>query len=170
MVPSAYMKLEEPRQIDKLFSPAFQSCMNFKSPDTVDFISLTYVAQRYQLNMWVRIRIDRQTGQFVELVGEPTFRLLEITNVSDDGGGTSYGGLGQKLFGRADWQKVVDAGGDFSAIGLTLDQNNPVAGFEKLFTRYQPGIQFSKDGKIQRNDPHSELDANERRLKKVGVE
>ena len=167
MVPSAYMKLEEPRQIDKLFNPAFHSCMNYKSPDTVDFMSLAYVAQRYQLDMWVRIRINRRTGQYIEMVEEPTFRLLEITNVSDDGGGTSYGGLGQKLFGSAEWQKVVDAGGDFSAIGLTLNQNNPVAGFEKLITRYQPGIQFSKDGKIQRNDLRSELDANERLLKKM---
>lgn len=54
-------------------------------------------------------------------------------------------------------------------IGLELDQHNPVAGFETLITRYQPGLQFSKDGKIQRNDLRSELDANERLLKKVGV-
>jgi hypothetical protein len=157
MVPSAYAKLEVPRQIDKLFSPAFHHCANYEAPDTVDFISKAYVAQRYQLDMWVRIRIDRRTGRCIEMVEEPTIRLSEITQVSKDGRGTSYGGL-HKQFGSDEWQKVFDAGGDFSVIGLELDLDNPVAGFEKLIARYQPGIQFSKDGKVQRNDRRSQLD------------
>lgn len=112
MVPSAYAKLDGPRQIDKLFSSAFHSCANYKSPDTVHFMSEAFVAQRYQLDMWVRIRIDRRSGQYIEMVEEPTFRLSELTRVSEDGGGTSYEGL-HKQFGSAEWQKVVDAGGDF---------------------------------------------------------
>jgi hypothetical protein len=65
--------------------------------------------------------------------GEPKFYLFEVEKVDsfpDGRASTSYSSSGQRIFGPAEWQKIVDQDGDFSAIGYKMEKNQPVAGFQ----------------------------------------
>jgi len=42
----------------------------------------------------------------------------------------SYNPAGERHFGSADWRRIVESGGEFSAIGYTMITNKPVAGFK----------------------------------------
>lgn len=56
--------------------------------------------------------------------GQPEFHLQEVssTQLKPDGtvGGISYSGV-QSTFGPDEWQRLIQAHGDFSVIGVKID-------------------------------------------------
>ncbi len=142
-VPSGYAMIPQARQIDDLFGPAWHSCSNYRHPDTVEWISEAYFAKRYQLVMVVRAKVERPSGKVIEVVDEPRFILMKIEEVTG-GGGTSYDGASQREFGANEWAKVVKAKGDFGVIGIELNYNDPVPGFEGLIAHPRNGVQMSE--------------------------
>lgn len=91
---------------------------------------------RYQFSMVVPVTFaDRRRK--IKTFGEPEFLLQEVSSVvpnpeGEGGVSISWNTDGQRRFGASDWQRIVNAGGDFSAIGYTCVTNDPVPGFDKL--------------------------------------
>jgi hypothetical protein len=89
---------------------------------------------RYQFSMVVPVTFDNKRRK-IETFGEPEFLLQEVSRVERDPDGRlsiSWSMDGQRRFGAGDWQRIVNAGGDFSAIGYTCVTNNPAPGFDDL--------------------------------------
>ena len=144
MVPSGYRMIPEATQIDDLLGPGWHQLSNYDEPDFAEWQTEALFAGRYQLSMWVRVRVDRSSGRVTEVVGEPQFRLLEIIEIRDSRE-VSYNGNQQREFGADQWRQVVKAKGDFSVIGIELDRNNPVVGFDRYKAEPRNGIQMRSE-------------------------
>lgn len=143
MVPSGYALIPEARQIDDLLGPALHELSNYTEPDTADWITEVLFDGRYELTMSVRVRVNRSSGDVTEIVGNRKFWLYEISSIRD-GREASFSGAGQREFGVGEWQRIVKAGGDFSAIGIKLDRGHPVSGFESYRAVFSNGIQMRR--------------------------
>lgn len=141
MVSSGYRVIPEAKQIDDLFEPAWHKLSNYQEPDIAEWQTEALIAPRYELSMWVAVRVDRSSGQVTEVVGEPRFRLVEIDEIRNSRE-VSYNGNHQREFGLDQWRQVVRAKGDFSAIRIQLDRNDPVSGFDRYKAAPRNGIQM----------------------------
>jgi hypothetical protein len=146
MVSSGYRMIPEAQQIDDLLGPAWHSISNYQEPDLAEWQTEALFAGRYELSMWVSVRVDRNSGRVAGVVGEPRFRLLEIEEIRNSRE-VSY--KDQREFGLDQWRQVVRAQGDFSAIGIQLDRSRPVSGFDRYKALPRGGIQMrSKDDAV----------------------
>ena len=87
--------------------------------------------QRYQFGMKLPVRFD-SSQQNVVGYGAPEFYLWEVSSVKRNKSGIaeiSFAPAGGRQFGAAEWQKIVDAEGDFSSIGYIMITNQAVPGF-----------------------------------------
>jgi hypothetical protein len=87
---------------------------------------------RYEFRMQLPLVLDLSGEEIVEY-GEPTFLILEFSEVKSSPEGnptTSLRREGQRRFGSVDWQKIVEANGDFGAIGYHMITNQPIPGAE----------------------------------------
>jgi hypothetical protein len=66
------------------------------------------------------------------------FVLSEVASVTPAAAGTTNVTHGpvDATFGPAEWQKVVQSGGDLGVLGLQLQQNQPVSGFNTYLGRH----------------------------------
>jgi hypothetical protein len=88
-----------------------------------------YFADRYVLHFSVDIKVDCDRGTVLSVSDQPTMFIEEYERLDDDNGRwVGYGGKQFRLT-AADWKKVVDAGGDFSVIGVTIIKDRPVQNF-----------------------------------------
>jgi hypothetical protein len=141
---SGYEQIPQARQIDELLGKADHSVMN-EGADTEEgvkeeWISEVYFGGRYELVMTVDIRVDRRTSNVSKVIGTPRFRLLEIESVELLSGGRasiSYRGSAQRQFGSVEWERVVDANGDFSVIGIEIEKSTPILNFDELVQESQ---------------------------------
>lgn len=96
---------------------------------------------RYQLTMTIPVTFDTSRRK-IKNFGEPQFLLGEISEVTKEHKVGSLGPVeqlhirfnpeGQRRFGAGEWKKIVEARGDFSAVGFPLITNSPAPGFEDL--------------------------------------
>lgn len=142
VVTSGYGIIQEARQIDNFFSPAWHGVYNYREPDLVEWQTEACLWGRYELNMAIDVRVDRRTGRVMEVVGEPEFKLREIGAVQGSQGVTYKS---ESEFGTEKWQQVVQANGDFSVIGIFLNHQNPVPGINRYFARPRNGIRIRTD-------------------------
>lgn len=94
---------------------------------------------RYVLTMQAKIELDEARTGIVSF-GEPRFTLVEVEHLSRQPDGThsiSYAG-NQVNFGLAEWRKLVEAGGDFLAVGVTLHKDRPLPQFSVVWKEPQP--------------------------------
>lgn len=140
MVESGYQIIPEAQQINRLFGPAWHHTANYQPPDTVDWITEAVIAGRYELLMVVPIKVNRWTGEVAGVADKSRIFLREVDSVQ--GSAIHYGW--HKELSSNEWQKVVAENGDFNAIGIVLDLNNPVPGFATLQNRPH-GIQMRAD-------------------------
>ena len=110
----------------RLFPAAQVSYRYFTSTGEPGFDVGVDLHERYELTMQLPVRFDPE-GHTVVGYGEPKFYLSEAAR--QKGRATSYNPTGGRDFGSADWQKIVESGGDFAAIGYAMTTNQPVAGF-----------------------------------------
>lgn len=109
-----------------LFPNAVVNYRYFTSTPEPGFDVKVDLHERYELTMQLPVRFDPE-GSAVVGYGEPMFYLVEAT--SQKGRETWYNPAGARRFGSADWRKIVESGGDFSAIGYTMVTNRPVPSF-----------------------------------------
>jgi hypothetical protein len=94
--------------------------------------SATKLYGRYKLQMSASLQIDRQqlTATFSS---PPTFHLTEVASISrlpDGRDYVTYGGSWE--LSAEEWQRLVQAKGDFSVLGLSLIRDDPVPGFQRV--------------------------------------
>ena len=91
--------------------------------------SVAYFDGRYELTMQVPVQISSSTSG--RMTGQPQFHLREVSAVSVDPDGQVGAKFSREfVFGLAQWKNVVDAGGDFGAIGFKMNTGAPVKDFE----------------------------------------
>lgn len=78
---------------------------------------------RYELTMWVPVRMGEDFDQVLAVEGEPTFQLREINRIEIDQYGSPvayYNAAAQQTFGIEEWKKIYEADGDLSVLGITV--------------------------------------------------
>jgi hypothetical protein len=141
MVSSGYRVIPEAKQIDELFGPAWHKLSNYQEPDIAEWQTEALIPPRYELSMWVPVRVDRNSGQVTEVIGKPQFRLVEVAEIRNSRE-VQYKGDHPYEFGLEQWHRVVGSQGDFSAIGIQWDRNRPVPGFDSYKAAPRNGIQM----------------------------
>ena len=143
MVSSGYAVILEAQQIDDLLGPAWHSLSNYQEPDIAEWFTTALFGGRYEMQMTVNVRIDRRTGQVIEVIGEPRFLLLEIDEIQEPAS-AGYRAAGQREFGSHEWHEVVASKGDFAVIGIQLNRDGPVPGFKRYVAYPRNGIRMSR--------------------------
>ncbi len=115
----------------RLFPQAEVNYRYFTSDDLPGFDVQVELYDRYELMMQLPVRFDAEHRKVVGY-GEPTFHLGEV--VSQRGNERTYNPDGERRFGSAAWRKIVESGGDFTAIHYTMQTNQPVVGFSSRKT------------------------------------
>ena len=126
--------LAVPGQIEELFPLAAHRFNNFVFKDSDSDFRKTWSTEawcsdRYFLTMTVPVELDRKDKTVTSLGGEPTFVLQEVDVLApapNTGGRLDPVWRREHRFDLAAWNKLVAAGGDFSAIGIEIDPT-PVA-------------------------------------------
>lgn len=126
--------LAVPVQIEELFPLAAHRFNNFVFKDSDSDFRKTWSTEawcsdRYFLTMKVPVELDRKDKTVTSLRGEPTFFLQEVDVLApapNTGGRLDPVWRREHHFDLAAWNKLVAAGGDFSAIGIEIDPT-PVA-------------------------------------------
>lgn len=126
--------LAVPVQIEELFPLAAHRFNSFVFKDSDSDFRKTWSTEawcsdRYFLTMKVPVELDRKDKTVTSLRGEPTFVLQEVDVLApapDTGGRLDPVWRREYRFDLAAWNKLVAAGGDFSAIGIEIDPT-PVA-------------------------------------------
>ncbi len=98
----------------------------YSANEKLGFIATVELYGRYELELRLQPDFD-QTYRKVVGYGEPRFQILEIEK--QEGRGRSYVGKAQRQFGAAEWQAILDQGGDFGAIGYFMIKDKPAPGF-----------------------------------------
>ncbi len=98
---------------------------------------------KYVLAYQVKVKIDDKNSRIVSIVSEPMFYLSAVSKVFH----TSSGNVGADFeprwtLGEKEWNKIVAAKGDFSAIGIHLDTSCPF----RVFKEY---VDAERKGRIQ---------------------
>jgi hypothetical protein len=84
---------------------------------------------RYALGMLVPFRIDATLTNVVSH-DPPEFHFMEYYESHErDRSPNHYREI--RTFGAPEWKRFLDAGGDLSAIGIKIETNSPVPGFER---------------------------------------
>jgi len=87
--------------------------------------------ERYEFTMQLPVVLDSSRSKVIGY-GEPRFTLWEAASVKRNKSGiaeTTLNPAGERRFGSTEWPKIVEAGGDFSAIGYAMLTNRPVPDF-----------------------------------------
>jgi len=121
--------LTVPVQIEEMFPITTHYIANFVfDGNEGDFHktmgSEAWFGDRYHLTMRVPVELDRNDKTITSLRGEPTFILQELealANNASAGGRVDPVWRREHRFDLAAWNKLVAAGGDFSAIGIEID-------------------------------------------------
>lgn len=99
----------------------------YSTNHTLGFIAHVDLHGRYELELRLQPEFDKSYKKVVAY-GEPRFQLIEIEK--QEGSGRSYvGGATQRVFGAAEWQTILDHGGDFGVIGYFMITNRPAPGY-----------------------------------------
>ncbi len=91
---------------------------------------------RYVFKLHLTIELDSARTNIVS-TGPPAFYLYEFTKIDFRTNAEPYIHLKQLGEFSADaWRRFVEANCDFSALGIALETNNPVQGFEDTWRRF----------------------------------
>ena len=91
---------------------------------------------RYIFTYQVDVMVNYGNNKILKTVSQPKFFLSELSSVRDGGGG-SFDESGDAKFGETEWAKIVKAYGDFSAAGIKLNTNAPIAGFDEYVRQWR---------------------------------
>ncbi len=129
-VRDGFTKIPEACEIEELLGQA-DHFISYQGSTPV-WNTEVYFGGRYSLTMQVIVKVDKEFGKILEVVGEPKFYLVETERVVQQGAVFAAYAADDFKFGLSEWRKVVAAKGDFSAIGIHLKRNQPVANFDRF--------------------------------------
>ena len=124
------------RVADPLFA---ELSYDYDAPDRAELSLRGYLHKRYSLGMTVPVTVSPDRRSVVGH-GEPKVSILEIESIERNPRATVGGpvvGWGMRFttnqltFGLPGWKRLMNAHGDFSAIGYAVKTNAPVAHFNE---------------------------------------
>ena len=125
------------QEIKRIFSNAptdyFITNYGFDKDKPKQWNTVVYFGGRYTFTYQVDVVVDYKNNRVGKVVGKPQFYLEEVVKVLDassDSVGADYKHPGDTL-DEDKWNKLVAAHGNFSVIGITLNTNAPVQGFDE---------------------------------------
>lgn len=120
------------REFQELFPGAHNSYAYYAGvKNTPELQCQTLLYGRYELTLQIEVKFDGERAKVISY-GEPRFFLKEVQSVTPLSDGRFYISAGelQFRFGPQEWQKVYDAHGDFSVLGVKLVKDKPVPNLE----------------------------------------
>ena len=127
-------KIPAATEIESTFgdSDHFITHFGFLSEKSNTWNTEVYFGNAYSLTMQVDVICDARDGLITKVIGEPKFWLLVHSKIEPtDNGGEMASISQQHELTLAQWRQVYAAQGDFSVVGIQLDQS-PVPGFAKF--------------------------------------
>lgn len=97
---------------------------------------------RYKLTMQVPVRMGRDFNQVLGVEDKPRFFLREVERIEINPDGTVaafYNEAGQRDFGLDGWQKIYEAGGDLSVLGIVV-KKKPVENWDRYVAAWRRDI------------------------------
>ena len=137
-VQSGIKTLPWPKQIEKLLgeSDHFITHYGFDA-DPKEWNTEVFFGGRYRLTLQVDVEIDYKNHLIKTNVSAPKFYLFEAgairRNAKRDVEGVDISG--QWIFDQTQWNKLVEAKGDWSVLGIPVKTNSPLPGFEEHVNR-----------------------------------
>jgi hypothetical protein len=125
------------RQFEQTFPGSSHSISYFTGTHgPTHWNSNALVHGRYTLTMQMSLRLSLLRNRIVS-AEEPRFWLVEIESLSVEAGRVTaiQSGGAQVTFGPAEWQRVVDSGGDLSQLGIQVHRDRPVPGLVEDWRR-----------------------------------
>ena len=142
-VKSGFKKIPEAKQIEDLLGEA-DHFISYSGPSVPqDWNTVVYFGGRYELAMQVVVETLFDFSEVTKVKGEPKFYFYEVSRVErypHGQWGADYNAASERHFGRAEWQRVVAAKGDFSVIGIRLNRGPPVADFDHFVRAFRKDI------------------------------
>jgi hypothetical protein len=91
---------------------------------------------RYVLRMYCEIELDEARTNIVSM-GSPDFDMCELTNITlNPSGSAKMQPHATAKFSLNTWQHLIDAKGDFHALGIELETNKAVEHFEEVWRKF----------------------------------
>ena len=120
-------QIEPAMEMDRLYADC-RHYITYGREDVPFFNSVAYFGGRYQLTMQVPVDIDSETSG--KMSGEPQIYLNEIAKITVSPTGQIGASFSRNLdFRSAEWKQVLNADGDFGAIGFDI-KTTPVGNFQ----------------------------------------
>ena len=141
----------------RLFPDATIRYLDFSGSDFPGLSYDTTLFQRYTLNLLIPVFYSKEDAEdcSVSGFGSPVFHVLEVRKVVPrDGrvGEVRYGDQ-QFQFGQDEWNKLIAAGGDFTAIGHPLKKDQPVEGFDLIKAQNEELSRIAQKQRIAESGP-----------------
>lgn len=120
------------QEITKVFSNSpmdhFITHFGLDKKEPVTWNTEVFFGGRYVFTYQIDVLVDYKKNKIARIEGPPKFYLNQVTNIHrwSQSMGKGY------RFGKAEWEMIVRANGDFSVAGIQLTTNNPVQGFEEF--------------------------------------
>jgi hypothetical protein len=130
-------KLSHVQEVLKLFpgAPTDHMILEFgvSKEQPVVWSTEVYFGGRYNLAYQVYINVDYAKKRIIQTTSKPEFVLFRVGRTYKASSDTIGADISEDhKFDEAGWEKVVAAKGDFSVIGIKIDTNSVVPGFDEF--------------------------------------
>ena len=105
----------------------------FEKKKPVTWNTEVFFGGRYVLTYQVDVLVDYSNKTISKIIAPEKFFLGELSEI--EGGVGSY--ARSHNFGMEKWKKIVDGKGDFSVIGIPLNTNVPLPGFDEYVRQWR---------------------------------
>lgn len=132
-VQSGIKTLPWPKQIESLFGDADHLITDYGlHPGPRIWTTEVFFYGRYSLAAQFKVEIDYQHCQVVTNTSPPKFYLYEVESLTTNAGEIDGARIAhQWTFDEAKWAALLQAKGNWSAIGIPVKTNSPLAGFDE---------------------------------------
>lgn len=132
---SGLEQIPEARQMDELFGKSnvdhFISYHGSLDAGST-WNSEVFFADRYRLTMQVPVKMGRSFNEVLDVLGKPKFWLIEVTSIDiSERSADVKEPTNLNPFGLDQWEKVLEAEGNFSVLGIEFKKDQPVRGFAR---------------------------------------
>lgn len=134
-VESGRLKIQPVQEMEAMFPAQVQNFIGHTPGTLPRWNSEVLLYDRYILKMQVPIRVNGSFSEVIEMTEEPKFYLWEVVVIEEFSNGQLVSSFGDnRTLGLNEWNTLVAADGDFSAIGIELKKDQPVEHFKQEYT------------------------------------
>jgi hypothetical protein len=110
----------------------FITQFGFHEREPVMWNTEVFFGGQYIFTYQVYVAVDYAKYQITKTVGAPKFSLVRVNRVFEETSGNTGADFSEDYkFDEAAWEKIVANHGDFSVIGIRIDTNHYIQGFDK---------------------------------------